>query len=92
MWELLWALHGELGQMPRWAFLRNKSLLRGALIVLVPALDSVSLFGSRLFTTPQLVRLPKTHEERVPRATISELLPSALFFAITGARECPAPP
>ena len=58
---LLWMLTQGLGHMPQWVIIRNKPLLRGAVVVVVPAVDAPELSHAAGpgFTAPRLVRVPK---------------------------------
>ena len=79
---VLWALTGDRGAMPQWMVVRGKPLLRGACVVLAPALDALALRswaseeGGALsrFTPPALLNLPRAHESRLARAVAQELL------------------
>ena len=68
---LLWMLTQGLGHMPQWVVIRNKPLLRGAAVVVVPALDAPELSHAAGpgFTAPRLVRMPK-----VSATALQELL------------------
>ena len=68
---LLWMLTQGLGHMPQWVIIRNKPLLRGAVVVVVPALDAPELSHAAGpgFTAPRLVRVPK-----VSATALQELL------------------
>ena len=68
---LLWMLTQGLGHMPQWVVIRNKPLLRGAAVVIVPALDAPELSHAAGpgFTAPRLVRMPK-----VSATALQELL------------------
>ena len=68
---LLWMLTQGLGHMPQWVVIRNKPLLRGAAVVVVPALDAPELSHAAgpSFTAPRLVRMPK-----VSATALQELL------------------
>ena len=68
---LLWMLTQGLGHMPQWVIIRNKPLLRGAVVVVVPALDAPELSHAAGpgFTAPRLVRVPK-----VSSTALQELL------------------
>eukprot|EP00965_Chrysotila_dentata_P012020 394706-Pleurochrysis_carterae.AAC.3 len=77
---LLWAFHDSLGHMPKWICIRNKPLLRGLLVVLIPELDLGALQSIIRDAAPcdsldpQLLRLPKSNEDRASQAAVSELL------------------
>ena len=68
---LLWMLTQGLGHMPQWVIIRNKPLLRGAVVVVVPAVDAPELSHAAGpgFTAPRLVRVPK-----VSATALQELL------------------
>ena len=68
---LLWMITQGLGHMPQWVVIRNKPLLRGAAVVVVPALDAPELSHAAGpgFTAPRLVRMPK-----VSSTALQELL------------------
>eukprot|EP00962_Isochrysis_galbana_P009762 scaffold2714_cov123-Isochrysis_galbana.AAC.2 len=72
---LLWCLHPELGSMPRWVMVRNRPLLRGALVLYVPGLDAAGLRSLHLDGGVQrLVRTPKSTPSRVAQAWAADLL------------------
>jgi RNA exonuclease 1 len=72
---LLWCLHPELGHMPRWVMVRNRPLLRGALVLYVPGLDAAGLRSLQLEGGVQrLVRTPKSPSSRTAQAWAAELL------------------
>ena len=60
---LLWMLTQGLGHMPQWVIIRNKPLLRGAVVV------ELSHAAGPGFTAPRLVRVPK-----VSATALQELL------------------
>ena len=72
---LLWSLTHEQGEMPRWLSVRNKPLIRGALVILTSALTQGDVHDRCLaFTRARRVKLPKSHHSRTAAAAASELL------------------
>ena len=71
---LLWMLTQDLGSMPQWVCVRNKPLVRGAVVVMVPALDPIELSDAcgAGFSATRLVKVPKSPE--VATLAVTELL------------------
>jgi hypothetical protein len=76
---VLWALADDRGEMPKWAFVRNKPLLQGALVIL--ARDLRAAEGNLLsaaFTAVQPLHLPRAHRNRLAEAVATEFLQVSL--------------
>jgi len=72
---LLWCLHPDLGTMPKWVMVRNRPMIRGALVVYVPGLDAAGLRSLKLNDTVQrLMRPPKSTTSRTAQTLATELL------------------
>ena len=80
---LLWILTQNLGTMPQWVCVRNKPLARGAVIVVVPALDPAELghAAGPGFTPTRLVRMPRSSDgaSTVMHELLQLKLPNASF-------------
>ena len=73
---LLWALTHDLGEMPKWAMVRHKPLISGALVILARDLDAAGAARclGKGFTAAQPLFLPRSHRARLADACASELL------------------
>ena len=76
---VLWALADDRGEMPKWAFVRNKPLLQGALVILSRDLRAAEgNLLSAAFTAVQPLHLPRAHRNRLAEAVATEFLQVSL--------------
>ena len=74
---LLWALHPELGSMPGWVLVRNRPLIHGAVVILVPGLDAGAVRSLRLEAEGAVLRRmrpPKSSPSRTAETIAAELM------------------
>ena len=70
---VLWALTNELGEMPKWMSVRNKPLIRGAVVMVAPTLCGLDALKTSNFTLPYAVQLPRAHHSRAASTVVNEL-------------------
>ena len=82
---LLWVLSEEAGEMPRWVIVRNKPLIRGAVLVIAPGMSMAEIcpavrnhqqppVASSKWVHPLPLRLPRANRERLIQSIAGELL------------------
>jgi hypothetical protein len=90
---LLWSLTPDLGEMPKWISVRNKPLLRGAMIILAPSLSKsgIRAVGNLQMTEARPVQLPRVPCYEVASTISSELLSVKLSRKRKAEAEAAAP-